>query len=172
MSHLRKESGCHTPEAKRVKLSESPEDTNKSEGINSIEDGFKMINLDEALMPLGDVETSGDVETGWEFIQQQVMQQQFMQQQFMQQQVVQEEIIPEQAANIVPAGYASSGPLFAPRPVFVPYELVSPFQISHIHANISSQQPPCCSQVRSRRGLGAQVDCEPALRVRCSRCQQ
>jgi hypothetical protein len=171
MSHVRKNSGCHTPDPKRVKLYESiqsailteeinkyqsfnqaqsvnqlesisdiesvyqteaisdlgsvimiedfnqPEGANQAEGISDLQEEFQMIDLDEALLPIDDFEPSGDVETGWEFIQQVLMQQQ----------AVQEEIIPDQGTNFVPAGDFYSGPLFAPRPLYVPYKSVFKF---------------------------------------------
>lgn len=104
---------------------------NPAEGITDLQEEFQMIDLDEALLPIDEFESSGDVETGWEFIQQVLSQQQ----------AVQEEIIPEQTGDFY------SGPLFAPRPVYVPYKLVSQFQILHFHADISSQQPSRGPQV-------------------------
>lgn len=107
------------------------EGANQAEGIADLQGEFEMIDLDEALRPIDEFESSADVETGWEFIQQVLSQQK----------AVQEEIIPEQTGDFY------SGPLFAPRPVYVPYKLVSQFQISHFRAEISSQQPSRGPQV-------------------------
>jgi hypothetical protein len=49
--------------------------------------------------------------------------------------------------------------------------LVFKFQIPQVHADISSQQPSRGPQVRSRRGLGAQVSYQPSSTFRCS-CRQ
>ncbi|KAH6956532.1 hypothetical protein DER45DRAFT_614488 [Fusarium avenaceum] len=82
------------------------EGANQAEGIADLQGEFEMIDLDEALRPIDEFESSADVETGWEFIQQVLSQQK----------AVQEEIIPEQTGDFY------SGPLFAPRPVYVPYK--------------------------------------------------
>ncbi|KAM0217345.1 hypothetical protein ACHAQI_002218 [Fusarium lateritium] len=95
---------------------------NEAQSVNGSDGGFNMVDLDAALLPLenapslDDFEPLGHIETGWEFIQYALQQQR--------QQVVQEEIVPDQANNSIPAGNIYTGPLFAPRPVYVPYNVL------------------------------------------------